>query len=230
MAIDGETETADTVEVGRQPGQGAWAVPLLVVTPLIGAGLLGVASASPGLFRLLVREDGVLEWAQVVAYVALVAVVAVSVRASWRRERKAALVMVVLAMLALLSIGEELSWGQRLAGFGTPEIASQNRQGELNFHNDARLEQATRVTFFLAGLFGLATPFLVRRTPFVPPLTLVTFFGVVAGYAAYRLLFLSHPTYAQAKYSEWPELCLAAGLLLWCASLTRRQPTLAPDA
>ena len=70
-----------------------------------------------------------------------------------------------------------------------------------------------------AGLYGVVMPIFARRTPFVPPRALVGFFAVVASYMGLRLLLLEHPSYVAAKYSEWPELCLAAGVFLWCISL-----------
>jgi hypothetical protein len=46
------------------------------------------------------------------------------------------LALLGLAALFLIGFGEEISWGQRLLGVGTPhEIESASHQGELNFHN-----------------------------------------------------------------------------------------------
>jgi len=42
----------------------------------------------------------------------------------------------LLALVFFLAFGEEVSWGQRLLGFETPEqLAKINRQGEFNIHN-----------------------------------------------------------------------------------------------
>jgi hypothetical protein len=200
-----------------------WLLPAALLIPPLGAVLLAAASRSEGAYRLLVKEDGVLEWAQVVSYVAVIAVGALSMRDLWRRERASAIVVAGLALVALLSAGEELSWGQRIVGFDTPEIAADNRQGELTLHNDARFEHAARFAFLFAGLYGIVMPFTARRTPFAPPRALVGFFGVAAGYMGYRLLFLEHPSYTEAKYSEWPELCLAVGVCVWCLTLASRR-------
>jgi hypothetical protein len=41
-----------------------------------------------------------------------------------------------LALVFFVGCGEEISWGQRILGFGTPEsIAQKNIQGETNLHN-----------------------------------------------------------------------------------------------
>lgn len=44
--------------------------------------------------------------------------------------------IVLLAIVLFVGAGEELSWGQHLLGFETPEsVAKHNRQGEFNLHN-----------------------------------------------------------------------------------------------
>ena len=195
-----------------------------MAVPLVGAGVVALASRNDGLYRLLVREDAILEWAQVLAYGTVVAIAAANLPGHWRqRDISAAIVVGGLALASLLAIGEELSWGQRIVGFETPEIAAANRQGELTFHNDARVEEPVRLALLSVGLYGLSAPFAVRRrTPFVPPRALVTFFAVVVGYMTYRLLLLEHPSYSEAKYSEWPETCFAVALALWCADIGAR--------
>jgi hypothetical protein len=191
------------------------------VLPLAGAVLLAVVARNDDAFRLVVREDGPLEWAQVILYLALVVLVVRSLRdASWRGRRIETLVLVGLGLVAVVTIGEELSWAQRVIGFDTPELAARNRQGELTIHNDARIEHLMYVGLLGIGLYGLVTPLLVpTRSPLVPPRSLLACFGVAAAYYAFRLAFLERPSYVQAKFSEWPEACLALALLLWCADV-----------
>ena len=185
---------------------------------------MALASRSDGLYRLLVKEDAILEWGQVAAYGTVVAIAAATLRGLWRRRDMSALIVVGgLALVSLLAIGEELSWGQRIVGFETPDIAAANRQGELTFHNDARVEEPARLALLIGALYGIAAPLAFRRrTPFAPPRALITFFAVVVGYVTYRLLMLEHPSWAEAKYSEWPEMCFAAALALWCADIGAR--------
>ena len=196
---------------------------ILLVVPFAGAVLVAVASRNDRLYRLLVKEDALLEWGQVGAYVVGVAIALLTVRATWRRgDSVAAVVLVALATLAVLSVGEELSWGQRLFDFETPSIASDNRQGEFTLHNDATFEHTSRVALLLGAMYGLLAPFVVRRrTPLVPPRWLAGYFGVVVAYMAYRLVALERPSYVEAKYSEWPEFCFAAALALWCGAIAQ---------
>ena len=193
----------------------------MVGVPLVGAAAVALASRDEGLYRLLVKEDAILEWGQVLAYCAVVVIAAATLRGHWRQgDVSAAVVIAGLALVSLLAIGEELSWGQRIVGFATPDIAAGNRQGELTLHNDASLEEPARLALLFGAVYGMSAPLVTRRrTPFVPPRTLITFFAVVVAYVAYRLLFLEHPTYVEAKFSEWPETCFAAALCLWCAGI-----------
>ena len=195
---------------------------LVPVVPLVGAAIVAIASRSERLYRLLVQEDALLEWGQVVAYVCVVALAVVAVPRLWRRGAALSVtVLLGLALVSLVSAGEELSWGQRLLGFETPRIAENNRQGEFTLHNDARLEGPTRFGLLLTGLYGSLAPLVVRRrTALVPPGALVAWFAVVATYFSIRLLFIDDPTYVEAKYSEWPETCFAAALVLWCADIS----------
>ena len=143
----------------------------MLIVPPLGAALVMLASRSDRLYRLIVREDALLEWAQVLAYLVVVATAATAAPRLWRHGDHVAVCGVVgLGLVSLLSIGEELSWGQRLIGFTTPEIASQNRQGELTVHNDARIEPSTHLALLVTGLYGaLAPPVVRRRTPLIPP-------------------------------------------------------------
>ncbi len=185
---------------------------------------MALASMDEGLYRLLVKEDAILEWGQVLAYGAVVVIAAATLRGHSRRgDVSAAVVVGGLALVSLLAIGEELSWGQRIVGFGTPDIAAANRQGELTLHNDARLEEPARLAVLLGAVYGMSAPLVIRRrTPLVPPRTLISFFAVVVAYFAYRMLLLDQPTYGQAKFSEWPETCFAVALGLWCADIGDR--------
>ena len=75
-----------------------------------------------------------------------------------------------------------------------------------------------------AALYGLLAPLVLRPGPFVPPRSLVPAFAVVVAYLAYRFVFLPRPTYVQAKFSEWPELCFAGAVALSACNTLSRLP------
>ena len=200
---------------------------MTAATPVLGSVLLGaLALAQAHWFNTIVREDSILEWGEVCAFgVAAVA----SARIAYRTRGFVGLAYGLLAVAALAAIGEELSWGQRLFNVTTPEtLATANRQHELNVHNLFEVE-STDFVLLAAAFYGATVPLLRRPGPFVPPRAFVPAFAVVAVYFGIRLAFLSEPTYAQAKFSEWPEFCFAAAVALTALS-TLRRPVRQADA
>jgi hypothetical protein len=91
----------------------------------------------PARYARIFHEDGPAESAQAIFYVAsslLAAVIAARLRSLsyWRLGLLYALFALIIAIFAM----EEISWGQRLLGFGTPEyFVRNNMQGEVNLHN-----------------------------------------------------------------------------------------------
>ena len=182
--------------------------------------LAALAVVQRHVFDAIVREDSVLEWGEVSAYGA--AAVA-SALVAHRTRGFVSFAYGLLAVAALGAIGEELSWGQRLFHVTTPEsVAAANRQQELNLHNFASAESTTRFVLLAAAAYGATLPLFRRPGPFVPPRALVPAFAVVAVYFGIRFALLPDPTYAQAKFSEWPEFCFAAAVALTAVSTLSR--------
>jgi hypothetical protein len=68
----------------------------------------------------------------------------------WKRRS-----FLLLGLVFLVGAGEEVSWGQRILGIGTPEgLAGANAQSEINVHN---LKPVAGVTYqlFLVGWYSL---------------------------------------------------------------------------
>jgi hypothetical protein len=116
-----------------QPRFGPW---FLVFAALSAAGLtaLGLlADRNPHRAFRLVAEDGALEWSQALL---LGATAALLFGAAWFRRGRLGWLLAAAAIGFLLTIAEEISWGQRLFGIQTPEaISAINRQKELTLHN-----------------------------------------------------------------------------------------------
>ena len=181
--------------------------------PPVGCAILVVlAFVHEGAFRSIVREDSVLEWSEVGAY-AIAAVTAAQI--AWRARGVVRSAYVGLACASAIAIGEELSWGQRVVNATTPErVAAANRQHELNLHNLVGAESKTRLVLLAAAVYGMLAPLVLRPGPFVPPRLLAAAFAVPVVYFSVRFTLLPEPTYVQAKFSEWPELCFAAAVAL----------------
>jgi len=122
-------------------------------------------------FFALTREDGFLENVSAVYYlVAALGCFLLFLKAKYFKnpaDRSVysnparRYVFLGLGLLFFVSLGEEISWGQRLLGYNTPEaIAARNVQGEFNFHN---LEFFNPRTMDETPKEGLAAIFTARR-------------------------------------------------------------------
>lgn len=99
------------------------------------AALTVLAFIAPDIFTHMFREDGPFELGSAVLYfVSALACIALAAR-----KREHSKLQIWLGLLALLFIfvgGEEISWGQRIFGFDTPErLAAINVQNEFTLHN-----------------------------------------------------------------------------------------------
>jgi hypothetical protein len=133
--------------------------------PLVGSGLLTLLILLVPLLSMrqmtwLTQEDGIVEWTTALLF--LLSAIACGWGA-WRRAGRQRVGLVVWAALAILFMGEEVSWFQRVIGFSTPEFLEGNVQGEANFHNLPALtpHEVTNLTdlitsqgLFYAGFFA----------------------------------------------------------------------------
>lgn len=77
-----------------------------------------------------------------------------------------------LALLFFFAAGEEISWGQRVFGWATPEqLAELNRQGETNFHNLAPFQHGAVIDIHLLfNVFWLGLCIGIPLLAFAKPL------------------------------------------------------------
>jgi hypothetical protein len=198
----------------------------LVTLEAIGLVLVGVALISERTWAGIAQEDGIVEWATVLAYVFAAGWLIASVRKqspSWWLQGATLL----LAAFCLAVAGEEISWGQRLFGFKPPDVfLERNFQQELNLHNvlmDERglgfkLESKHLVTAIVLG-FCAAWPLLVRRkrfTVFAPLAPSFALLPVALGVAAAELSYNVELTGEGAE--------LIAGMIFLAAALVVTRP------
>lgn len=83
------------------------------------------------------EEDGLLEWATaVLLLVCAILLLRTGTGPAWRRDRRLGSGIVALAVVSVFLLMEEISWGQRIFGWSTPEeFAELNAQSETNLHN-----------------------------------------------------------------------------------------------
>ena len=85
---------------------------------------------SDDIIMLIGKEDGLFEWMTAVLFLGS------SILCFITYKRNKNIFILGLAMMFFMGMGEEISWGQRLFGFDTPEELKQvNVQKETNIHN-----------------------------------------------------------------------------------------------
>ncbi|HET8777652.1 MAG TPA: hypothetical protein VFN76_08330 [Candidatus Limnocylindria bacterium] len=178
-------------------------------------------------FGFILDEDYVVEWGQVALYIATGVAGAWVAADRFRRGYRGQGIVWVLFVLGMVFIaGEEISWGQRLLGFETPELLEEiNRQNEITLHNIGRTLTVFNLALFFASLYAIAADWinqrwkLAARWPdgerlYVPPFFLAGLFGVMVAYRFVRSILLNQDSYALTSLSEWAELCFAAALFI----------------
>ena len=156
---------------------------------IVAYAIVGVAAgailsrASPDFFRnVYVVEDGFTEWSTVLAlFVAFVVCVVRLVKLWGAKPWRFRIMTGLLALFCFFGAGEELSWGQRIFDFDTPEFFQEhNAQQETGLHNltieiGGKEYKLNRIIFgtglAIAAFFYVAvmTP-LYRRKPRVAQL------------------------------------------------------------
>lgn len=211
-------------------------ITLMPVILIIGVGVMaGFArsSASPlrPTFRWLTAEDALLEWLQfAVVFTTSPMAAVVAVRLLRSGQRTTAVLYFMLALAAFVVAGEEISWGQRIFGWGTPEaLNTVNKQQETNIHNIGIVQRVFALVLFLGSMYASFVP--VTKAMFspeeevqplhpllIPPLFLVPTFLIMFSYKLFRMSIWEDPNYVIVKFGEGPELCLYFGLFMFVFS------------
>jgi hypothetical protein len=207
----------------------SWLAWLLLVAPLLvmaGFMVLGVISITA--FHALVDEDHGVEWLQFVVILAASIVFAIAAfRAARGGRRGLALLYLVVALASFVTAGEEISWGQRIFGWATPDVLEPiNHQGESNVHNISIVQHAFNVGELLAGLYGVLIPLVWLSSParsrlgrwldplLVPPLCLIALFFLPFAYRTLRYIFLLDAGQRITELGEIPELAFYLAVLI----------------
>ena len=199
----------------------------------------GAASAliSKGMYKWFIGEDKFAETMQVVFYVTAFLLNFVLVRRLWQIDQRMIALLYLIPMAGLVFlIGEELSWGQRIFGWVTPEsLKAINKQDETNLHNIEGVGAAFKWIQLLVGAYGTFLPLLVLRKGLserykkiiaylVPHYTLVPFFLMFFLWRVYRNLFEVSKRYyfVVSEFNEVLELILSVGIALFMIFQLRR--------
>ena len=106
----------------------------------------------------LAGEDGASEWWSVATYLAGAGLAAATGRQLRRtNHRRLAVLQFILAGVFLIGALEEISWGQRLFNWGTPQaLEAVNEQGETTIHNLGKIDSVIFNLLFWVSAAGLA--------------------------------------------------------------------------
>jgi hypothetical protein len=211
-------------------------IAILLAPVMVAISGLVAAACGKAVYKTYTEEDGIAETLQVLSYAAAWLMCFVVVRARWKsRDLLIAVLYVGLACGLFFLIGEEVSWGQRLFGWGTPEsLAAINKQEETNLHNIYGVGSTFKWVQMLVGAYGTVLPlFFLNSTRWkrmrplvdavVPHFTLIPFFLPMLVWRAYRNS-TGDPSrfyYFITNYNEVIELILAMGFMLFLAFQVR---------
>jgi hypothetical protein len=192
---------------------------------------VGTAGIGADAYKWLIREDGPVENLQFVLFLGSSVGALVLARHHARSGRRAIAGVFVLAAAGLLGIaGEEISWGQRIFGWGTPEaLAEINRQGETTLHNVGTIEEIVRWTVFGIAVAAALAAWRFDRGPLhtrhpvvralVPSRIFVPAFALIAGWRVFRETVVPPEAlrFAISEFTEVVEFVMAStvAIFLW---------------
>ena len=189
----------------------------------------GILVVSPWNHSILMQEDG---WAENLTAVAYLLAGALLLAAAWAETRRIPCFVFLAGGVAMAFIaGEEISWGQRIWDFPTPDFLAHNEQGEFNVHNlpgpATFLEGAYKLFIMLLCLTTAAALFSRKRDLFGVPLpslplllALLSIFGAAPMFAHdadlrfWFWLFGRWQTVALLLLAAWALFCKRPALTL----------------
>lgn len=104
-------------------------------------------------YSIIIREDGPIEYSTVIVYLAAF-IVSINILKFFKNDKKFFVLFVVFSIGFFLIAMEEISWGQRIFDFSTPDWFPENRQYETNLHNLEALIQFRHASMMSVSIFG----------------------------------------------------------------------------
>lgn len=220
----------------RRTGMSVRAVWATVLAPVVVLALLMVLIALPPTREATLGQLGENRPVEMLTVVTLLAAAVLAAlearRCLTRAERGRALFFALFCLGAFVTAMEEIAWGQLLLGFDTPEaLAEVNVQGETTLHNIGGLQGRSELFRILAGGMGLAGVLLHRsqrlRDLAVPrvlaPLFAVILLKSLSDVAVDVMTLPDRVVFANRRLSEYIELLIGVGALLYAWLVTRRR-------
>ena len=190
-------------------------------------------------FITITKEDGLLEYFQVLSYFAAgIIFFKISRRLKSKSLLMCALYVVIALVLFFVAI-EEISWGQRILGIKTPGgIKEINIQNELTFHNLESIQRMLHAGYMIIGLGGAFGWIWVKKLKPVPPelrhylapppFLSLYFFAVFVHYFMYDFILNKGILERVNRWQEAAETLLAAGFLFFALFLLKQKKIKSP--
>ncbi len=202
-----------------------WLLPILFCLAGVVAALMGKSA-----YKAFTTEDGIAENIQVVMFVvAFVFSFNVMQNTVRRGQYFFAALYGILCVGLFFIIGEEISWGQRLLGWDTPQhIKAINKQDETNIHNIYVVGETIKWLHLVFAAFGTFMPLLVMRLErlqryrkqlamLVPHYSMIPFFFIPLLWRLFRNLVPVPKRFyfVVSEYTEVIELVIASAIMLF---------------
>ena len=181
---------------------------------------------SPETMRVWSLEDGLIEnTSAFLFFISGIGFFIVAVKSDFIKEKNskwAYTMTLAWALLMFIFAGEEISWGQRIFGFATPEVIQQsNTQNEFNIHNLAVVDS------FLGGKYRYLSIMMLTTGLILPLAVLNTwgrkicqFFAFPVSPLRYALLFVGAYVFGK-YYHAFPPESVSERSLAFVADETR---------
>ena len=165
-------------------------------------------------------EDSLAEWFQFFAYLGAGLSALLCFLLSFNRCRRIqAMWWLLMTVFCLYVAGEEISWGERLMGFGFDLLREFNAQGESNLHNLEGVQNYLHASFMAAGVFlgWLGWRFFPAIEAFPARRFSLYFLIVAAFYFYWDVSWISH---GDRIRNDQEAIELLMGLGLWMHGFT----------
>ena len=169
-------------------------------------------------FDWIRSEDGPLEWIQFFEYTLSSLLAFLIFFKKKNKTEKNSIAWLFIAILSILIAGEEISWGERITGFGIDWISNWNVQGETNFHNlpffhNYLLDPVFEISCIFLGWFGWRK---FKKIDAFPSKTLSLYFLFVALFYFYFDISWASTTEQIRNDQEIFEFLLSSGIFIHC--------------
>ena len=234
MAFINQWINDSTDRWGISPTTARW----LFWGPLIVTPLVLVTRVYEDIYRFLLTEDGPVEWSGFACFLGASILSVLIARQRFQADHLWQMLLFGgVAVAMFFAAGEEISWGQRIFNWETPEnIEDINEQGETSVHNLNGVLDVTNVVMFTIGLYGSGAYLVNKRLQverywdqadylFITPFFLMSFFLVIFVYKLLRFTVLNQSNATLTRAGEWSEFVVALGIFIYVLLIYRHLTT-----